>query len=75
MREEAVRHLMSALSDEAARVLAVDPSISATEVISAYLTLARNAVIAARSIGVSAGVLRDSVQQIYVECYDPHSVS
>ena len=65
VREEKVRELMQAATEGMNRVAG---DVTVNEVLSAYMTLARSAIIAARSLGAGSESLQASVSQLYLDC-------
>ena len=65
VREEKVRELMDVCSN--AMIVAIGDG-NVNEVVSTYLTLARAALIAARTMGADPTALQASVAQLYLDC-------
>jgi hypothetical protein len=69
-RETVVRHLIAQASSAMEDACVADPTISPDEVMSAYVTLARNVMSVARQAGVDPRRLQGIAQQILLECFD-----
>lgn len=65
MNDEVVKRLMNAANEGMDKVCA---GATSEEVISAYLTLARQAIIVARTWGVSPEILHGAVSLLWLEC-------
>ena len=74
-RERVVRALMSQVSSTVADACLSDRSVTADEIFSAYLTLARNVVIVARKKGADMNRIRGVVESILMECVDDRKAS
>ena len=70
VREPLVRTLMDVMSDALSQHVQQHRDITADEVVSAYLTLARAAIVAARRLGSSSEALQCAVQQLLLDCLD-----
>lgn len=67
-RETSVRVLIDAAQKG---MMTVVEGTTAVEVLSAYFTMARNAVSVGKELGIATADLRCYVQQIMLECDDP----
>lgn len=74
-RETVVRTLVDQISSALTDACDADPSTTADEVFSAVLTQARNIVAVARKGGADPARLRQAVDTILIECFDPRRVS
>lgn len=70
VREPLVRTLMDVMSEALSQHVQQHRDITADEVVSAYLTLARSAIIAAKHLGSSSDTLQRAVQQLLLDCLD-----
>lgn len=67
IREEKVRELMRAASDGMCLVAA---SASASEVMSACLTLTRTAIMVAKALGANPAQLQAAIHELLMDCAD-----
>ena len=67
VREHTVRDLMWA-ANEALVPVVERTDASATEIVSAYLSLARVAILTARLLGMNPARLRHAVQELLLDC-------
>ncbi len=70
LRDAVIRRLIHAAADAMCEVCDQDDA-SASEVFSAYLTMAKTAIRTAMLHGASPETCRHAIEQLLVECVDP----
>lgn len=69
-RERVVRHLIDQITGAAEDCCTADPSISADELMSAYITVTRNVLRVANNSGADPARLRAIVERLLLETGD-----